>query len=263
MGRAPAIDELFKYYPANGQFKGIITIPHSGEWIPDEFLPYLCGTEREMLEDVDYKVDELVNITTLQNAGISVVVANIHRVCVDLNRTPEMSILYWTENTHGIKLVSRLPEPSKIEEFVLRYHKTYYVMVKSILDHYSKDKLVSAIDLHSMPSAPTEYHLKKNPTQNKNRADFCLSDLHGTSCEKEFIMSFGQKLADNYSVAYNNPYFGGYGTQFFNLFHTNTMQIEINRAIYMDEIQKVLISDKANQLKSRLTEAFIQIFNQF
>jgi N-formylglutamate amidohydrolase len=263
MGRAPAIEELFKYYPANGEFKGIVTIPHSGEWVPEEFLPYLCGSEREMLEDVDYKVDELVDITQMQNAGISVVVANIHRVCVDLNRTPAMSILYWTENTHGVKLVENTPESNQIEQFILKYHQTYYAMIKSILDHYQSEKLLPAIDLHSMPSAPTEYHLKKNPKQSMTRSDFCLSDLHGSSCSKEFITAFGQELTAHYSVAFNNPYFGGYGTQFFNQFHTNSMQIEINRSIYMDEKQKTLDLLKVQKLKPILTQSFIKIFTKF
>jgi N-formylglutamate amidohydrolase len=259
MGRKPAIEELFKFYPATTQFKGIVTIPHSGEWVPEEFVPYLCATEREMLEDVDFRVNDLVDITQLQNAGISVIVANIHRVCVDLNRTPELSVLYWQENTHGVKLVSHLPDQATCEEFILKYHFTYYGLIKSILENYQQEHLIPAIDLHSMPSAPTAYHLKKNPHQSKQRADFCISDLHGSSCEKEYIEKIGQRLSDQYSVAYNNPYFGGYGTQFFNKFHTNSVQIEINRSIYMDEKEKKLIENKIQPLKTILTNTIIEL----
>lgn len=264
--RRPSIEEIFKYHPPQGSFKGVLCSPHSGELIPQEFLNYLEDDPRALLEDVDYRVHELIDIEALQNAGIGVLVSNVQRVCVDLNRNPQQCVLYWQQNTKGIKLVHTNPTQAEIEKITAQYHKSYYEMLRSLLEFLVKNKkgLVTSIDLHSMPSGPTQYHLKKNPDQQLYRADFCLSDLHGSSCELGFMHFVRDYLTkNNFDVAINRPYFGGYGTQFMNQFHTNCMQVEINRRIYMDEDKKELIPEKVKVLRPILTQLFIDLYTKF
>ena len=102
----PQKNPLFDYYaPLGKTFRGLLSIPHSGETIPPEFKKYLSGDEAAYKQDVDFKVNELVDIRKLQEAGIAVLVAHVHRVCVDLNRAESNCILFWKENTQGKKLV--------------------------------------------------------------------------------------------------------------------------------------------------------------
>jgi N-formylglutamate amidohydrolase len=263
----PIKSPLFDYYaPIGGQYRGLLSIPHSGENIPDTFKDFLSADQLAYQEDVDFKVNELVDITSLQHAGIAVVVAHVHRICVDLNRSEDKCVLCWKENTQGKKLVVKDPTAVEIETFVETYHRPYYEILKASLQELEKRKQgeVSMIDLHSMPSRPTDYHMKQNPQQQSTRADFCLSDRKGNTCIPGYIHFFQEQLESRgHSVALNDPYVGGFVTEYVDGFRTNNIQIEINRSIYMDEVNKTLIHGKVAHLRPMLTEILIQGFDRF
>ncbi|MFA5583900.1 MAG: N-formylglutamate amidohydrolase [Bacteriovoracaceae bacterium] len=264
--KLPQSTPVFDYFPAlNNKFIGLLSIPHSGETIPEEFLPYLSGDTAAYKEDVDYKVNELVDIKALQEAGIAVLVAKVHRICIDLNRSEEASFMFWKQNTQGVPLVIKDADAETERLLLDKYYAPYYEMLKTIMEGLEQKKSgpVSAVDLHSMPSRPTEYHMKQNPNQGTHRADFCLSDRKGLTCQKEFIDCFDQALAKNYETIQNNPYVGGYVTEYLNKFRSNNIQIEIKREIYMDEKTKELVIDKVNKLKPLLTNALIHGFTTF
>jgi N-formylglutamate deformylase len=258
---------IFNFYPAEKKFIGILSIPHSGELIPDEFESYLVNDTKARMQDVDYRVNELVDISELQKNGIAVMVSNIHRVCVDLNRSPDQCVLNWKSNSMGVQLVQKDPGSDENERLQLRYHKPYFTMLKSLIEElHNNQKKVSFIDLHSMPSRPTEYHLKINPNQPMERPDFCVSDISGKSCVKEFIDYVCTELeCFSSNVTQNDPYFGGHITRHvdseFN--YTNNVQIEIKRGIYMDEIEQKLHMDLVSKLRPKLTLALINVFKKF
>lgn len=263
----PLKSPLFDYYaPMGNSYKGLLSIPHSGENIPDVFIPYLSGDERAYKEDVDFKVNELIDIKALQNAGVAVLVAHVHRICVDLNRAESNCVLFWKDNTQGKKLVVKDPSPEETENFIQTFHRPYYEILKSSLQELEKRKSgpVSMIDLHSMPSRPTDYHMKQNPNQKMHRPDFCVSDRKGLTCAPEFIQFFQQDLiAKGFEASLNDPYVGGYVTEYVNNFRTNNIQIEIKRSVYMDEEKKILVPEKVAHLKPLLTETLIKGFEKF
>ncbi len=264
----PQKTPIFEYYaPLGTQYRGLLSIPHSGEVIPKEFEQYLSGDLFAYKSDVDYKVNELVDIKALQEAGIAVLVANVHRICVDLNRSEDLCVLNWKQNTQGEQLVMKEPDAQEIERLIETYHRPYFEMMKSALQELERIKKnpVSMIDLHSMPSRPTEYHMKQNPNQKKDRRpDFCLSDRRGKTCEPAFIKFFQENLINRgHDSSLNDPYIGGYVTEFVDRFRTNNIQIEINRDIYMDEKTKELIPAKVAHLKPLLTAALIEGFVKF
>ena len=255
---APAKNPLFTYHPPLAERAiGIVSIPHSGEEVPQEFLPYLCADLATMREDVDYRVDALVDIKALQEAGIGVLVAHVHRVCVDLNRAEENCVMFWKENTQGVKLIARDVTPEETEHFIQRYHRPFFEVYASLIRDLERSlkRPVPVIDLHSMPSAPTAYHMKQNPHQKTHRADFCVSDQRGKTCEPAYINWFAQALAEQgFEVAVNDPYIGGYVTTFVDRFRTNNIQIEIKRGSYMDEKKKELVANLSEPLKEKLTQ---------
>lgn len=263
----PQKSALFEFYsPMGPHYRGLLSIPHSGEDVPQEFREYLSGDERAYREDVDFKVNELVDIPALQKAGVAVLVSKIHRVCVDLNRSEENCVLFWKENTQGRKLVNKDPTAEVTKRFIEDYHRPYYEILKAALLDLEKRKLgkVSMIDLHSMPSKPTAYHMKQNPTQSLWRPDFCLSDRKGKTCDPEFIHHFTDSMKKlGYSAALNNPYIGGFVTEYVDRFRTNNIQIEINRSIYMDEENKELLIDKVGSLRPSLTQVLVDGFEKF
>jgi len=263
----PQKSPIFDYYaPKGSQIRGLLSIPHSGENIPQVFLPYLSGDLRAYKEDVDYKVNELVDIPSLQEAGIAVLVAHVHRICIDLNRAESNCVLFWKDNTQGKKLVIKDPTPEESQRFIEIFHRPYFEILKSAIKDLEKRKArpVSMIDLHSMPSRPTEYHMKQNPNQKTHRADFCVSDRRGKTCTPEFIQFFQQELTNKgHETSVNEPYVGGFVTEFVDQFRTNNIQIEINRSIYMDEATKELVPSKVELLKPNLTDVLIRGFEKF
>ncbi|WPU63185.1 N-formylglutamate amidohydrolase [Peredibacter starrii] len=263
----PQKSPLFDYYaPLGTHYRGLLSIPHSGENIPKEFEAYLSGDLRAYKEDVDYKVNELVDIKALQSAGIAVLVAHVHRVCVDLNRAEGNCVLFWKNNTQGKQLVVKDPSAAEVEKFIEIYHRPYFEIMKSALQDLEKRKAgkVSMVDLHSMPSRPTDYHMKQNPNQKMHRPDFCVSDRKGKTATPEFIQFFQQSLIDKgHESSLNDPYVGGYVTEYVDQFRTNNIQIEINRSVYMDETTKELVPEKVAHLRPMLTEVLIKGFEKF
>ena len=263
----PLKDPLFHYYaPLSEDFCGLLSIPHSGESVPKAFHPYLLDNPQAWQEDVDFKVHELVDIRALQEAGVAVMVSDIHRICVDLNRSPETAVLYWQNNTQGVPLVSSMPSPDEVNSFINQYHAPYFEMLKANLQELEKRKkgAITVIDLHSMPSSPTDYHKNKNPHQKSYREDFCLSDRRGITCDPQFI-EFFRKLfeGESFSCGINDPYIGGYITEYVDRFRSNNIQIEINRRLYMDERTKKIYPDKVKTLESVLTHILLTGFKKF
>src|SRR6185312_16112879 len=87
------------------------------------------------------------------------------------------------------------------------------------------------LDCHSMPSAACL-------SGGAEAADFVLGDCHGTSCSPEIIQAAREFLAERqFSVALNAPYSGGFTTGHYGCpeRRRHALQIEINRALYMDE----------------------------
>lgn len=263
----PPKSPLFDFYsPLGSGYSGLLSIPHSGETVPEEFREFLTPDENAWKEDVDFRVNELVDIPALQRAGVAVVVSHIHRICVDLNRSEEHSVLFWKENTQGLPLAIKAPDEKQKQRFVEEYYRPYYEILKTALLELEKRKTgrVSMVDLHSMPSRPTAYHMKQNPNQKMTRPQFCLSDRKGKTCAPEFIGYFQEEFrALGLDAALNDPYVGGHVTEYVDQYRTNNIQIEINRAVYMDEVRKELITEKAQALKPKLTQVLIAGFTRF
>ncbi len=263
----PLSHPLFTFYPPlETAILGIVSIPHSGEEVPEEFKPYLCADLATMREDVDFKVHELVDIEALQKSGVGVIVAHVHRVCVDLNRAEDNCVMFWKENTKGIPLIGKEFGRAEEEFFIRKFHKPFFEIYESLIRDFSKklNKRLPVVDLHSMPSKPTAYHMKQNPHQKTYRADFCVSDQHGKTCSPDFIEFFATDLKNTgRSVAINDPYIGGYVTTFVNRFETENIQIEINRSIYMDEAKKELLAPLVPKLKADLTQVLINGLSKF
>ena len=253
----PNGDTLFELdLPRHTPWRGMISIPHSGQVIPNELRPYLTDNEWALGQDVDFSVDKLIDRKNLLENGVVILKANIHRTTCDLNRPPEETIFNWKQNSFGIPLICKMPRPPQLKQLSTIYHKPYFTIIRNILDTYAQYPF-SFIDLHSMPSHPTDYHLKKNPHQARERPDFCLSNLRGKSCSAQYIESMQKKLeVYGYDVSINEPYVGGYITQFAQSYILDNIQIEIKRGIYMDEQTRELKPD-SKKLKEHLTDALV------
>ena len=94
--------------------------------------------------------------------------------------------------------------------------------------------------------------------------DIILGDNNGQSCSSEIVELVEKAcLNEGFTVARNKPYSGGFTTQTYGRPETgiHTLQIEINRAIYMNE-ETIKRLPSINSLKSKISniiEAVTQI----
>jgi N-formylglutamate amidohydrolase len=101
--------------------------------------------------------------------------------------------------------------------------------------------VVYHLDAHSMPSVGTKQH--RDPGE--RRADIVVSDSLGKSCSKKYRdLVIAAYVTAGFKVGYNWPYVGGRLTEQYgrpDLGH-HTIQVELNRDLYMDETTKQLKS---------------------
>ncbi len=110
------------------------------------------------------------------------------------------------------------------------YHAAISELLSSSLDQFGCAVL---IDCHSMPSLGAP-----QISSDRRSADIILGDRYGTSCAPLVSQTIEEVLRDQgYQVMRNSPYAGGYITDCYGRpgRGQHAVQIEINRALYMDE----------------------------
>src|SRR5438477_8003418 len=111
-------------------------------------------------------------------------------------------------------------------------YKPYHRALRRLFTRVHRDFGAAVlIDCHSMPSTA-------GAKDERPRADIVLGDRYGTSCVAlvaETIESFLRE--QGYVVSRNKPYAGGFITEHYGnpAVGLHAIQLEINRALYMDE----------------------------
>jgi N-formylglutamate deformylase len=111
-------------------------------------------------------------------------------------------------------------------------YKPYHRVLRRLLTRVHRDFGTAVlIDCHSMPSMA-------GVKDDRPRADIVLGDRYGTSCVgivAEVVDETFRELG--YAVSRNKPYAGGFITEHYGnpAAGLHSIQIEINRALYMDE----------------------------
>jgi N-formylglutamate amidohydrolase len=135
----------------------------------------------------------------------------------------------------------------RVERLYLPYHKALAQLLEATRERFGYYLL---LDCHSMPSSsgPHEHG-------GRRRVDFVLGDCHGTACHQA-VLETAQCLilSKGYTVARNAPYAGGFTTCHYGRpsEHGHSLQIEINRSLYMDErrmIRKPFIGQLADDMR--------------
>jgi len=112
-----------------------------------------------------------------------------------------------------------------------------------------------------MPSKGTDIHRDSGET----RAEIVISDQDGNSCDSKFkdLVVNSYKKA-GFEVKENWPYKGGRITQTYGSPSKgrHTLQIEMNRSIYMNEATKKLDEQLFKDTKIKIEKAFKLIVDQ-
>lgn len=241
-------------YPTVGAIPLICDSPHSGTMYPADFQPALAMPILRSGEDTF--VDELWE--AIPAVGGTLLVANFPRSYIDPNREgddidpnilaePWPTMLHPSEKSRlGHGLIWRLAKKqpiydrklwvAEVENRIGTYYEPYHnALSKSIDMAHERFGVVWHLNLHSMPS--NSYEVLELDTD-KPLADFVLGDRDGTTCDPTLVGVIEDFLQEcGYTVARNDPFrgvalIGKIGRPQDN---RHSLQIEINRALYMDE----------------------------
>jgi N-formylglutamate amidohydrolase len=127
---------------------------------------------------------------------------------------------------------------AEAERRVSVVYKPYHQALTRLLDRTRAQFGCSVlIDCHSMPSCGGSWG--DMPIKSAGAVPgFILGDRYGRSCHGEVLVAAQQALAaQGYRVVRNDPYSGGFNTRHYGVPREgrHALQIEINRALYMDE----------------------------
>lgn len=237
----------------------LVTIPHSGEAIPPE-APWLAKLdERLLMYDVDRYVDQLYR-PALDSLNIAWIKTEWHRYACDLNRlasdvdsasvlgsqNPPGSFprgLHWSMTTKGERLmpgpISESRHQAIVERCLRPFHEAVAEVAESLRRRGSRSEHAPLfhLDLHSMPSFGTSEH--RDPGE--WRADLVISNQDGKSSSAKFFDTICVAArAEGFFVRENWPYKGGRITETYGrpAEGWETVQIELNRKLYMNETTK-------------------------
>lgn len=240
--------------------------PHSGRVYPDDF-GYACSFA--LLEQAeDRYVEELFGSAPLH--GGTLLAAEFPRSYIDVNRAVDdidpdlLENRFWPEDElgsinptsrsdAGIGLIRRLVRPGipvynrclgprEINQRIESYYMPYHNALEALIDkaHYDFGA-VWHINCHSMPDSAAA---PRNPIgvvgRDKPRsADFVLGDRDGTTANIHFTHMVRDFLRGmGYKVTVNDPFKGVELVQRYSnpARGRNSLQIEVNKALYMNEI---------------------------
>lgn len=243
--------------PAQQQVALVCASPHSGSDYPAAFLAASRLDPLTLRRSEDSFVDEIFGSAIA--LGAPLLKARFPRAYLDPNREPyELDPTMFADplpayvNSRsprvqvGLGTIARVVATgeeiyarklrfadavSRVDRLYRPYHQTLRRLLAATSESFAGYLL---IDCHSMPSTagPGEREFKRSGV------DIVLGDCHGTSCHP-MIMETAQRIlaAKGYRVVRNAPYAGGFTTSHYGAPQggRHAIQIEINRALYMDE----------------------------
>ena len=257
----------------------VFNSPHSGSHYPPDLLAASDLPLHRLRATEDVAVDRLfADVVAL---GAPLLAARFPRAWLDVNREPyELDPKLVRErlpghaNTRSLRVAGGLgtvprlicegvsiyrdrPSLDDVLWRIERVYRPYHDMLRGLLTQtVMRFGHAVLIDCHSMPSAATK---PEGP-----RPDIILGDRFGTSCHEGLTHTLAQAFERRgYHVVRNRPYAGGfitehYGKPFQSL---HAIQIEINRALYMDE-RTLRLRDGFDALAQDLTSVMAEIMGQ-
>ena len=232
----------------------VLDSPHSGTWYPEDFEHLPPRAVVRQAEDTH--VAELYAMAP--EFGATLIEALFPRAYIDPNRAlsdmdaallsepwpgrlspsrkTEQGIgLVWRLAHNGVPMYARPLTVAEVERRIVQCYEPYHSAVAAALDERHRQfGAVWHLNCHSMPAVGDA--MSDDP--GRSRADFVLGDRDGSSCEPGLTAFVASTLsAMGYDVAINDPYKGvelvrRHGRP---ADGRHSLQIEINRRLYMDE----------------------------
>lgn len=232
----------------------VVSSPHSGRVYPPRFLAMTRLDPHALRRSEDAFVDLL--LADAPSRGATLIHAAFPRAYLDVNREPyELDPAMFEGRLPGFantrsprvagglgslpKLVAdgqeiyarKLPVSEAMER-IERLHRPFHAALRGLLDRTrARHGAAALLDMHSMPSGGA-------PREGGRQIDVVLGDRFGASCARWLVEAVEARLrAAGLVVSRNRPYAGGYITEICGdpARGAHALQIEVSRALYMDE----------------------------
>ena len=256
-GTISGMDSTIRHLP--GTTALVLDSPHSGTAYPADFLFSCDALALRRAEDTH--VEKLYDFAT--GMGVHWVEAFFPRSYLDANRnTTEIDEtlldapwrgaietdakamskirlgkgLIWRTTDDGWPIYQRQLSVAEVQARIANCWQPYHAAVASSIDAaHAQHGYSIHINCHSMPAIASS---SATDFPGEAHADFVVGDRDGTTARvalSKLVGSFLQSVG--YSVAYNHPYKGVELVRRYSnpAAHQHSIQLEINRKLYMDE----------------------------
>ena len=236
----------------------VFSSPHSGKDYPPDFVASSPLDLPALRRSEDSFVDEL--FAAAPGHGMPLLRALFPRAYIDANREPfeldpamfedELPSYANTRSSRvaaGLGTIARVVSTGreiyggklKFAEAVARIndqYRPYHRALRELLDATRRSfSCYVLVDCHSMPSVGGP----QDPDAGQRRPDIVLGDSFGNSCGGIVIDAAEKSLVSaGFKVSRNDPFAGGFTIRHYGrpAQGLHALQIEINRALYMDEV---------------------------
>jgi len=234
----------------------VFASPHSGRLYPDDMMAAAALDAHAIRRSEDAFVDELIE--SASRHGAAVISANFARAYIDVNREafeldqamfadelPDFARARTARVAAGLGAIARVVSEgqeiyarkltfAEARRRIEQVHAPYHAALARLLgEAHAAHGYAILIDWHSMPAAAARIGGRDGA------CDMVLGDRFGASCAALVTQAVERELeAFGYRVARNAPYAGGYTTEHYGrpARRTHALQIEINRALYLNEM---------------------------
>ncbi|MFW5855299.1 MAG: N-formylglutamate amidohydrolase [Thermodesulfobacteriota bacterium] len=264
------IRELIRFDPRSPEY--ILSIPHAGVFVPENFRDRFRLSEKSLIE-IDLYSDLLYE--TAEGLQVS---SELAPFFVDMNRDREGSKItdlprhlknpaheYYDVEDH---LMLETPYGRDEKEAVLAYWDLYHDLLAALIERMKRERGYALLfDCHSMTATGQGRAADKG----RSRANFVVGTLAGSSAHSRIIEAFSGVLSReiqphglNLTVARDVPYAGGFITRKHHNpgEHVHVIQIEVSMDTYMyeavDPVSKryALKSPRLKIVRSAVRSAF-------
>ncbi len=243
--------------PAHWVVPMVFNSPHSGAGLPASFRQLSDLGEHQLRASEDSHIDEL--FIGCLDAGAPMMRSLLSRAYLDLNREPfELDARMFRDrlpphvNCASPRVASGLGTiPRTVGDGILIYkaplafaealhrietvYRPYHRALGALLDEaHNATGTALLVDCHSMPSSAVS-HMR---TSHNKPVEIVLGDRFGSACDPDISALVETHMQQaGLTVSRNKPYSGGFFTENHGRPRQgrHAMQIEVNRALYMNE----------------------------
>ena len=255
--------------PATPATPVLVEVPHSGLQVPAEVEHEIEATPLAVLRDSDIYVDQLSQ--RAPEHGARLLVSRVSRYVVDLNRgadevdsaavprhprarhIPARGVV-WRARTDGTPL---LRAPLTNDQFARRlelYYEPYHQTLRDVAARMRQEHgHVMILAAHSMPSAGRRVFGGRQV----RRADIVPGTRGRSTADGRIIdLVDAHFRGAGLSVKHDDPYRGGWTTSSYGAPKRgqHAVQIELNRALYVDERSSEIKKNDFAQLQTVLDQ---------